>query len=51
VIARRGTSADHQLRVHEEALAAGASDHEAKVAVVDWLIEQSARGKGVGLES
>lgn len=42
-IARRGTSADHQLRVHAEACAAGASEHEAMVAVVDWLVEQSAR--------
>ncbi len=41
-IARRGTSADHQLRVHEDALAAGASEQEAQIAVVDWLVEQSA---------
>ena len=43
VIARRGSSADHQLRVHKEALESGASDHEAQVAVVDWLIAQSVR--------
>jgi glutamate---cysteine ligase / carboxylate-amine ligase len=47
-IARRGTSADHQLRVYNDALASGADDHEAKVAVVDWLIEQSARPQGMG---
>ncbi|MEM1264716.1 MAG: carboxylate-amine ligase [Pseudomonadota bacterium] len=41
-IARRGTSADHQLRVWTEATAAGASEAEAFVAVVDWLIEKSA---------
>jgi carboxylate-amine ligase len=40
-IARRGTSADHQLKVYHDALAAGASDHEAQVAVVDWLVAQS----------
>ena len=43
VIARRGSSADHQLRVHQEALDGGASDHEAQIAVVDWLIAQSVR--------
>ena len=41
VIARRGTSADHQLEVYKTALDGGASDHDAQVAVVDWLIEQS----------
>ena len=41
VIARRGTSADHQLKVYKAALDGGASDHDAQVAVVDWLIEQS----------
>jgi carboxylate-amine ligase len=48
-IARRGTSADHQLRVFREACEAGASEHEAQVAVVDWLVEQSARPHGPGL--
>jgi glutamate---cysteine ligase / carboxylate-amine ligase len=43
VIARRGTSADHQLKVYHDALAAGAEDHEAQVAVVDWLVAQSVR--------
>ena len=45
-IARRGTSADHQLRIYNEALAAGAADHEAQIAVVDWLIEQSVAPHG-----
>jgi carboxylate-amine ligase len=40
-IARRGTSADHQLKVYHDALRAGASDHDAQVAVVDWLVAQS----------
>jgi carboxylate-amine ligase len=40
-IARRGASADHQLKAYHDALAAGASDHEAQVAVVDWLVAQS----------
>jgi carboxylate-amine ligase len=39
----RGTSAHRQLRVYEEALRAGATDHEALVAVVDWLVEETAR--------
>jgi carboxylate-amine ligase len=46
VIARRGTSADHQLKVYTDALGGGAEDHEAQVAVVDWLIEQSVAGDG-----
>jgi carboxylate-amine ligase len=41
VIARRGTSADHQLRIYQEKLATGADDREAQAAVVDWLVEQS----------
>jgi carboxylate-amine ligase len=41
VMARRGSSADHQLNVYNAALGQGASDREAQVAVVDWLIEQS----------
>lgn len=40
-IARRGSSSDQQLRVYKEALAAGATDREAQVAVVDWLIAES----------
>jgi carboxylate-amine ligase len=34
-----GTSADRQLAIHREALAAGADATEARRAVVDWLIE------------
>ena len=45
-IVRRGTSADQQLRVYNAALGAGASDHDAQVAVVDWLISQSAGADG-----
>jgi glutamate---cysteine ligase / carboxylate-amine ligase len=33
-----GTSADHQVAVHREALAEGASAEEARCAVVDWLV-------------
>jgi carboxylate-amine ligase len=40
-IVRRGTSADHQLRVYADALAGGAADHDAQIAVVDWLVEAS----------
>ncbi len=40
-IARRGTSADHQLRVYNEAIESGAEDRDAQIAVVDWLVEQS----------
>ena len=43
-IVRDGTSADHQLRVYREALGAGASDHEAQVKVVDWLVEATLEG-------
>ena len=40
-IVARGTSADRQLRVYEEAVAAGADDPQALQAVVDLLIEDS----------
>ena len=46
VIARRGTSSDHQLRIFNAALEGGASEREAQTAVVDWLIEQSAQPDG-----
>ncbi len=46
VMARRGTSADHQLKVYHAALEGGADDHEAQMAVVDWLIEQSVTPDG-----
>ncbi len=45
-IARRGTSADHQLKVYNDALAGGAGDHEAQIAVVHWLVEQSVQPHG-----
>ena len=42
-IVARGTSAHRQLAVFEQALAAGATRAEALAAVVDWLIEETAR--------
>ncbi len=51
VIARRGTSADHQLRVYRESLEAGSDEREAQMAVVDWLIEQSVAPASPGLEN
>ena len=39
-----GTSAHAQVRVYEEAVAAGAEKKEALQAVVDWLIEETKRG-------
>lgn len=43
-ILARGTSAHRQLEVHGQALADGASSDEAYRAVVDHLIEETARG-------
>jgi carboxylate-amine ligase len=43
-ILKRGTSAHRQVRVYEEARARGASEREALVAVVDWLIRETASG-------
>jgi glutamate---cysteine ligase / carboxylate-amine ligase len=43
-ILARGTSAHRQLAICAAALAAGATRAEALAAVVDWLIEESARG-------
>ena len=40
----RGTSADRQLAVHAQALADGADEREAGVAVVDWLIAETLVG-------
>ena len=39
-----GTSADHQLRVYHEQLAAGATKEAALAAVVDWLIATTRAG-------
>ncbi len=47
VILARGTSAHRQLAVHAAALADGASEHEALVAVVDWLVTDTVRGLDV----
>lgn len=43
-IVREGTSAHRQLAEHAEALARGASQHDALCAVVDRLIEETVRG-------
>jgi glutamate---cysteine ligase / carboxylate-amine ligase len=43
-ILARGTSAHRQLAVFEEKIAAGADRAQALVAVVDWLIAETARG-------
>ena len=40
-ILRRGTSAHRQVRVYEEARAAGASEREAQRAVVDFLVKET----------
>ena len=45
VIASRGSSSDQQLGVYKRALANGASDRDAQVAVVDWLIAESVPSK------
>ena len=41
-ILQRGTSAHRQLRTYHEAKQSGATDHEALVAVVDQLIQETA---------
>ena len=43
-ILARGTSADRQLMVFEQALSAGAARTEALAAVVDWLIAETVLG-------
>ncbi len=43
-ILQRGTSADRQIQVYEEALAAGMSEEEAPRVVVDWLISETTLG-------
>jgi len=43
-IVRRGTSADRQRAVYEAAMASGADEREALVAVVDFLIEETLVG-------
>jgi carboxylate-amine ligase len=42
-ILSRGTSAHRQIRVFDEAIAAGASETEALQAVVDLLVEETAQ--------
>jgi glutamate---cysteine ligase / carboxylate-amine ligase len=41
-IVARGTSAHRQVRVYNDAKARGASEREALVAVVDWLVQETA---------
>jgi carboxylate-amine ligase len=43
-IVRRGTSADRQRAIYHDAVASGADDREALVAVVDFLIEETVTG-------
>jgi carboxylate-amine ligase len=43
-ILQRGTSAHRQIQAYDAARAAGASDREALLAVVDFLIRETARG-------
>jgi len=45
-IAAEGTSADHQIRVYDEAIAAGATADEALRQVVDHLIAETLGGTG-----
>ncbi|MCZ6500045.1 MAG: carboxylate-amine ligase [Gammaproteobacteria bacterium] len=40
----RGTSAHHQLRVYKDAIEKGAEQHDALCQVVDYLIEETAKG-------
>ncbi|MCZ6762701.1 MAG: carboxylate-amine ligase [Gammaproteobacteria bacterium] len=40
----RGTSAHHQLRVYQDAIDKGAEQHDALCQVVDYLIEETAKG-------
>ncbi|HWJ06559.1 MAG TPA: carboxylate-amine ligase [Steroidobacteraceae bacterium] len=43
----RGTSAHRQLRTYEQALRAGATEREALIAVVDWLVSETANLPGL----
>jgi carboxylate-amine ligase len=47
-ILERGTSADRQLAIFEQARANGANEREAGCAVVDWLIEETVAGLSAG---
>ncbi len=44
LITRRGTSADRQIEAYAKAIADGADDRKALIAVVDMLIEESVKG-------
>ncbi|MCB2009432.1 MAG: carboxylate-amine ligase [Geminicoccaceae bacterium] len=43
-ILSNGTSADRQLAVYYAAIESGADEHAARLAVVDWLLEESLEG-------
>lgn len=43
-ILARGTSAQEQIRIHDDALAGGADKGDALTQVVDWLIAETVRG-------
>ena len=43
-IVARGTSAQRQITVYQQALATGADQADALKSVVDWLIDETARG-------
>jgi carboxylate-amine ligase len=43
-ILQRGTSADRQIHVYQKALADGAGEGGALMAVVDFLVEETMRG-------
>ena len=43
-IVQGGTSADHQMRIYQAAIAAGAEPAEARRRVIDWLIDASLEG-------
>jgi carboxylate-amine ligase len=50
-ILARGTSAHRQIRTYDEARAAGASEREALLAVVDFLIRETAASLTVEVKS
>nr|WP_245409530.1 carboxylate-amine ligase [Methyloceanibacter sp. wino2] len=50
-IMQRGTSADRQLKCYEKAKAAGASQHEALIAVVDELVAETAALPGASTKA
>lgn len=49
-IVARGTSAERQIQAYEQALAAGASEAEALIAVTDMLISETVEGTGLDVD-